>query len=257
LHLPAFEFLDASDLFYVFVANALVAYACTTVLLTVPIALFMYPPTSVATGAAIGTVVLATLGRWLVRLVLVQLMALRGSRLPFPVGFMVLDAAMTFTLGVLFGLGAGALRACIGFAWGAVCCTQLGQPVLPARLALYDAGFNAYGAMIKARCAWALGEPEDVPPARACWWLEVQIRPPPTPAAAATAPPLATPPPKSAAGGSEAAGPHDSGGGGSAVMVNPLSSARRESADAAARGLSALASPASSGSSGRGFRASR
>jgi len=70
LNTSSFAYLDAPDILYLFVANALVVYVSTTALFTVVIALFIFAPTRSYAIATFSTALVTSILRLLTRLVL-------------------------------------------------------------------------------------------------------------------------------------------------------------------------------------------
>lgn len=75
---------------------------------------------------------------------------------------LMFDVVLGVFLGPLIGGVAAVSRAAMGIIWGAFRVALLAQPVLPPVIANFDAGFAAYGGVMKARHA-ALLDPEYIP----------------------------------------------------------------------------------------------
>jgi hypothetical protein len=113
---------------------------------------------------AINTIVIAVLSslvnRGLIRLI--GCCAVRGNRVLRPRALLFADLFLSVTLGAVAGLTAGFTRFLMGVVWLVFRMTLLARPVLPRPLAGYDAGFAAYGGMLKCAWAWRL-HPQSAP----------------------------------------------------------------------------------------------
>jgi hypothetical protein len=88
----------------------------------------------------------------LIAIVLARFVA-RGNQIARPRLLLLVDLALSITLGALVGVTAGIVRFALGCAGLVFQLTVLARPVLPGPFAGFDAGYMAHAGMVKA--AWA------------------------------------------------------------------------------------------------------
>ena len=80
----------------------------------------------------------------------------RGNKVRHARLLLLLDLIYTATFGAFAGLTSGIARFVLGVVWLMLKMTLLSRPIVPNAVASWDAGFVAYGGMMKSAFAWRL-----------------------------------------------------------------------------------------------------